>query len=78
MQNTNKQAVTDHRTKLNKTLKLSKKPIVLPRSFPDHRVEESFVKPVVERSPAPFRWGEPDLDGIRAFAEQKLGWTHDM
>jgi hypothetical protein len=65
----------DHRTMLNKKLKLSKKPITLPPEFPDHRVEESFLKPVVERSRKPFHWGEPDAEGIREFCERKLSWT---
>jgi hypothetical protein len=47
----------------------------LPADFPDHRVTEAFLKPVVERSTVPFHWGEPDADGIREFCERKLNWT---
>ena len=61
-------------TDKNSVHKLCKR-IKLPASFPDQNIIDAYLKPKVSESLEPFSWGEPDLDGIRDFMEQKLNWS---
>ncbi|KAI8803632.1 hypothetical protein BJ742DRAFT_857452 [Cladochytrium replicatum] len=49
--------------------------IELPERFPDPRVRESYLKPTVDDDDTDFTWGIPDLDAIRAYMLDKLGWA---
>ena len=68
---------TPEMKKLGRLLKHGKRPISLPDSFPDPRVETAYTKPQVEKSSTAFHWGTPDVEAIRDFTESKLGWHHD-
>ncbi|RKP01466.1 hypothetical protein CXG81DRAFT_2890, partial [Caulochytrium protostelioides] len=50
------------------------KSLVIPDHFPDPRVQEAYLHPLVDTDPAPFVWGKPDVDRIRAFFAQQLQW----
>ena len=58
--------------KLARSLKHGKRPIALPTTFPDERVEVAYTKPLVERSSQAFHWGTPDVDAIREYADSKV------
>ena len=58
-------------TKLKKKLKT----LELSEGFPNPAVYEAFMQPVVDESTDEFTWGKPDLDLLRDFAYDKLGWT---
>lgn len=36
---------------------------------------DAYYHPTVDNSEEPFKWGLPDLDGLRAFFYQELGWA---
>ncbi|KAJ1995402.1 DNA repair protein rad2 [Coemansia spiralis] len=44
-------------------------------SFPDSRVAHAYFHPQVDRSDANFVWGFPNLDLLRQFLGEKLGWS---
>jgi len=37
-------------------------------------VRDAYYHPVVDSSEEPFKWGLPDLDGLREFLHNELGW----
>ncbi|XP_061180029.1 DNA excision repair protein ERCC-5 homolog [Saccostrea echinata] len=43
--------------------------------FPDHRIVDAYLKPTVDDSEEAFSWVLPDLDLLREYAKEKLGWT---
>ncbi|KAJ2030662.1 DNA repair protein rad2 [Coemansia sp. S3946] len=47
----------------------------LPASFPDARVAHAYFHPHVDESEARFEWGFPNLDLLRQFLGEKLGWS---
>ncbi|KAJ2387526.1 DNA repair protein rad2 [Coemansia sp. RSA 2611] len=47
----------------------------LPASFPDARVAHAYFHPHVDESEARFEWGFPNLDLLRQFLSEKLGWS---
>ncbi|KAJ3006248.1 DNA repair protein rad2 [Thoreauomyces humboldtii] len=48
---------------------LRDKPV--PASFPDPRVWDAYYNPQVDTTVTPFTWGEPDVDALRDFMEEK-------
>ncbi|KAJ3145421.1 DNA repair protein rad2 [Geranomyces michiganensis] len=57
--------------KLRKILK--EKPV--PALFPDERVWDAYFNPQVDKDMRPFEWGEPRLDELRDFMEEKAEWS---
>ncbi|EGF84058.1 hypothetical protein BATDEDRAFT_2594, partial [Batrachochytrium dendrobatidis JAM81] len=53
------------------------KKLDIPDGFPDLRVLNAYINPVVDQDLTNFTWGEPDLEGIRHFLEHKLQWSHE-
>ncbi|KAJ5435982.1 XPG/RAD2 endonuclease [Penicillium cf. griseofulvum] len=51
--------------------------IFLPPSFPDPKVDEAYLEPVVDDDPSQFQWGVPDLNGLRTFLMTTIGWTQE-
>jgi len=51
--------------------------LFLPAGFPSPAVREAYLGPVVDHSAEPFRWGVPDLDGLRRFLTDTIGWGPD-
>ncbi|KAJ3224783.1 DNA repair protein rad2 [Clydaea vesicula] len=65
------------------------KRIVVPNHFPESIVMEAYMNPIVDTSLQKFQWyrmtnvfsteifrGEPNLEGLRDFFEEKLGWEN--
>ncbi|KAI9103096.1 hypothetical protein DFS34DRAFT_576643 [Phlyctochytrium arcticum] len=46
----------------------------IPASFPDSRVCDAYLHPMLNEDPTAFTWGTPDLDALRDFMEYKLHW----
>lgn len=46
-----------------------------PKHFPDPRVLQAYLNPVVDKSEAPFTWGIPNEDGLMDFCARNIGWT---
>lgn len=51
--------------------------LFLPPGFPSSAVTEAYLKPDVDRTPEPFQWGVPDLDGLRAYLMATIGWDQE-
>ncbi|KAJ5834535.1 XPG/RAD2 endonuclease [Penicillium robsamsonii] len=51
--------------------------IFLPPSFPDPKVDEAYLEPVVDDDPSQFQWGVPDLNGLRTFLMTTIGWSQE-
>ena len=49
--------------------------MVIPESFPDARIIDAYMNPNVDTSSIDFEWGAPDLNGIRKFMWEKVGWN---
>ena len=49
--------------------------LFLPVGFPNPAVFDAYLKPEVDSTPEPFQWGVPDLEGLRQFLMQTIGWT---
>lgn len=47
---------------------------IAPKDFPSPSVLTAYKKPVVDKSDARFSWGLPDIEALRTFAAQKMGW----
>lgn len=45
--------------------------------FPSSRVAQAYLEPTVDESRETFSWGTPDLDALRTYAYQKLGWSRE-
>ena len=61
----------------HKKHKLARTRWTAPTNFPDNAVLTAYLNPVVDKSTAQFSWGIPDLDNIRVFCKQKLGWLSE-
>ncbi|KAK9718311.1 DNA repair protein rad2 [Basidiobolus ranarum] len=59
---------------IRKKLRNILKKCYIPSSFPDLRVREAYVNPMVDDSDQKFQWGIPDLDGLRGYMQDKLRW----
>lgn len=42
--------------------------------FPDPRIREAYLSPVVDLSPEPFKWALPDITALQAFLHSRLSW----
>ena len=51
--------------------------LFLPAQFPSHAVTEAYLKPDVDSNPEQFQWGVPDLDQLREFLMQTIGWSQE-
>ncbi|XP_046566309.1 LOW QUALITY PROTEIN: DNA excision repair protein ERCC-5 homolog [Haliotis rubra] len=45
--------------------------------FPNPAVMEAYLNPTVDESAETFSWGSPDLDLLRDYARERLGWNKD-
>lgn len=51
--------------------------IDVPDLFPDPRIYESYISPMINPDLTSFEWGVPDLKEIREFLNEKLGWSEE-
>ncbi|KAG4066024.1 hypothetical protein HA402_001271 [Bradysia odoriphaga] len=59
-----------------KTLRSKLKNITIADDFPNRRVVEALLKPIVDESDEKFTWGQPDAESIRELAKNTFGWTY--
>jgi hypothetical protein len=50
---------------------------IAPKNFPDAKVLNAYMKPVVDTSRERFTFGIPDLDGLVDFCYKHMGWSAD-
>lgn len=58
-----------------KRFKKKFKSLYLPGDWPNTAVMDAYYHPTVDSSDEPFKWGLPDLDGLRAFLHSELSWN---
>ncbi|KAL2020709.1 hypothetical protein VTK56DRAFT_8009 [Thermocarpiscus australiensis] len=51
--------------------------LFLPAGFPSPAVFDAYLRPEVDSSPEPFQWGVPDLEGLRRFLMDTIGWSQE-
>lgn len=47
---------------------------IAPEDFPSKQIIEAYMRPAVDSSTANFSWGKPDIDGLRQFCADSIGW----
>ncbi|KAF8638337.1 hypothetical protein AX17_002357 [Amanita inopinata Kibby_2008] len=65
----------DNKSKFRQRFKKKFKDLYLESDWPNPAVRDAYYHPVVDNSDEPFKWGMPDLDGLRQFFNQELGWV---
>ncbi|KAF1995844.1 PIN domain-like protein [Amniculicola lignicola CBS 123094] len=51
--------------------------LYLPPGFPNPQVRDAYLNPAVDSDPQPFQWGVPDLDSLRTFLSNQIGWSKE-
>lgn len=64
----------DHPTAFRRKFKKSKKDLFIDDSWPNPEVAKAYLHPTVDESDEAFAWGIPDLDALRDFLKDHLGW----
>lgn len=70
---TRKQKKAPNETKVKKNLRR----VTLHDGFPSSVVVKAYMEPTVDTSTTPFSWARPDLQELRHFACNKLGWNKE-
>lgn len=65
----------DNKTKFRKRFKKKFKDLYLQQDWPNPLVRDAYYHPTVDSSEEPFKWGIPDLDALRHFINEELGWN---
>ncbi|KAK0469719.1 uncharacterized protein EV420DRAFT_1496229 [Desarmillaria tabescens] len=71
---TGKDREEDNKSTFRKRFKKKFKDLYLPSEWPNPAVRDAYYHPVVDESDEPFKWGLPDLDALRGFLHEELGW----
>ncbi len=45
--------------------------------FPNRAVVEAYTRPEVNQSRAKFSWADPNVDALRDFLNEKIGWNRE-
>ncbi|KAI0264472.1 hypothetical protein BC834DRAFT_883267 [Gloeopeniophorella convolvens] len=72
---TGRDSAADTRSKFRQRFKKKFKTLYIADDWPNPAVREAYYKPAVDDSEEPFKWGLPDLDGLRDLFLQELGWS---
>ncbi|KAG8991511.1 DNA repair protein rad2 [Tulasnella sp. JGI-2019a] len=62
-------------TKFRKRFKKKFKDLYLPEDWPNPVVRDAYYHPAVDDSREEFKWALPDIDGLRNFLREELGWS---
>ncbi|KAG8213306.1 hypothetical protein J3R82DRAFT_11785 [Butyriboletus roseoflavus] len=65
----------DNNTKFRKRFKKKFRDLYLAAEWPNPLVRDGYYHPTVDSSEEPFKWGMPDLDALRHFLHEELGWN---
>ncbi|KZP00582.1 hypothetical protein CALVIDRAFT_280525 [Calocera viscosa TUFC12733] len=65
----------DTATPFRRKFKKRYKDLYLPSDWPNSNVRDAYYHPTVDESAEPFKWGLPDLDALRVFLREELGWN---
>ncbi|KAH6913322.1 flap structure-specific endonuclease [Coprinopsis sp. MPI-PUGE-AT-0042] len=62
-------------SKFRRMFKKRFKDLYVAQEWPNTAVRDAYYHPTVDSSEEPFKWGLPDLDGLRGFFQEELGWS---
>ena len=48
-----------------------------PADFPSPAIIDGYMKPAVDNSAVNFTWGTPDIEGLRQFCANSIGWDNE-
>ncbi|CDR36745.1 CYFA0S01e04104g1_1 [Cyberlindnera fabianii] len=57
--------------------KMLKNDVILDKTFPDKRIDQAYLAAEVDHDPTEFVWGDPDLDRLRDFLMETVGWSQE-
>ncbi|CCH59603.1 hypothetical protein TBLA_0B07870 [Henningerozyma blattae CBS 6284] len=57
--------------------KLVKNGVIFENDFPNSLVSDAYMNPEVDHDSTAFKWGVPDLDMLRTFMRNKIGWQKE-
>ncbi|KAF8632252.1 hypothetical protein AX15_001999 [Amanita polypyramis BW_CC] len=69
-----KDTMEDSKSKFRQRFKKKFKSLYLDEDWPNPAVRDAYYHPAVDSSDELFKWGLPDLDGLRQFFHKELGW----
>lgn len=64
----------DNLTAFKRKFKKSKKELYVDEAWPNPEVAKAYLHPTVDDSDESFAWGIPDLDAMRDYLKDHLGW----
>ncbi|KAJ2922364.1 hypothetical protein H1R20_g14740, partial [Candolleomyces eurysporus] len=70
-----KESEKESGTKFRRMFKKKFKDLYLSTDWPNTAVRDAYYHPAVDNSDEPFKWGLPDLDGLRSFLREELSWS---
>ena len=50
---------------------------VAPPDFPSQSIINAYKKPVVDKSDGKFTWAKPNIEGLRQFCAESIGWNEE-
>ncbi|KAF8501684.1 hypothetical protein F5888DRAFT_1875010 [Russula emetica] len=65
----------ESQSKFRRRFKKRFKTLYIPDDWPNPVVRDAYYNPTVDNSEETFKWGLPDLDGLRDLLLQELGWN---
>ena len=65
---------SEERTAFQSKFVTSAKKIDFPHLFPDQKVYDCYIHPEVDETQTHFEWGQIDLDLVRDFLDDRIGW----
>lgn len=45
--------------------------------FPNRAVVDAYIKPEINESRSRFSWNEPDMEALREYLNDKIGWNRE-
>ncbi|KAG9018251.1 DNA repair protein rad2 [Tulasnella sp. 427] len=65
----------DNPSKFRQRFKKKFKNLFLPDDWPNPIVRDAYYHPTIDESREAFSWALPDIDGLRTFLSEELGWN---
>lgn len=65
----------DNPSKFRQRFKKKYKNLYLPEDWPNPLVRDGYYHPTIDESKEAFTWALPDIEGLRTFLSEELGWS---
>ncbi|KAG8908313.1 DNA repair protein rad2, partial [Tulasnella sp. 408] len=67
----------DNPSKFRQRFKKKYKNLYLPDDWPNPVVRDAYHHPTIDESTEAFSWALPDIEGLRTFLSEELGWSRN-